>query len=227
MITHPSHRERLNGSDLVPSIYLSWITPGVGSAISGAMTALGAITAVLIAHHYFGGKVRNVTNSLDEIQNKISGFQSVIDERFSQITSNIDDLNAALGGVQDTAARTQAAVYESREYDDSQGIEEGQAQGNKQAVALIWNEVANLIEKIASSENIDGRTRAKYGRIDRRSYYNLISSLNDDGRLLEQMEAFKRAAQIWYSCRRATDVSDEIKMEIQVLKDQLIAAFSR
>jgi len=189
------------------------------------MTATGAVAAVLIVQHYFGGKVKNVTNSLEEIQRIITEFQVTIEERFAQITSTIVDVDASISGLQDVAASTQAAVYDNRELDGGNEFPSENEIDKKRKVYEIWEQIRGVIEKIASSDEIDGRTRAKYARKDRRSYYTLLESLSADGRISDYVSQFNRSAEIWYSCRRSSDIRDEMILEIEGLRDRLFAAF--
>jgi hypothetical protein len=76
-----------------------------------------------------------------------------------------------------------------------------------------WKRIRDRLEEIASDPEIDGRIRAKYGRIDRRRYEKLVSALQNDGKLDADTDSYRAAVELWQRFRpgRATPSKDQVQ----------------
>lgn len=77
-------------------------------------------------------------------------------------------------------------------------------------VLLAWHDIRDQLEKLAADPSIDGRTAAKYQRIDRRNYADLINSMTRDNNLPDHTE-YLEAARIWarYRSRRMAPTAQD------------------
>jgi hypothetical protein len=190
------------------------ISPGIGSALSGFFTAIGAVVAILLAQYFFRGRITDLKSAVRETEETVERYQNAVNEKLGAISAAIESLNQVIGGVQESVAKTQAAVHDSQPEEEQPGAQAIQAPA-KERLTDDWYRILDHVESIASSPNVDGRRRAKYGRIDRRSYYDLIDSLDNDGLLGGARGAADAATGLWYSCRRRHDATEEEVNQMQ------------
>jgi hypothetical protein len=203
---------------------LEWITPGVGSAMSGFFTAIGAVTALYLAQRFFKGRLSDLKSAISETETSIDKFRLSVEEKLKAFDTSLIMLDAATSALQESASKTQAAVYEAQEVIEEPGVSQiPQADSPKASLRRDWQEIASHFEQIASSKNVDGRTRAKYGRIDRRVYYDLISALASDDLLANVKDSADAATRIWYSNRKRNNVSQQEADSMKKYKDQIMA----
>lgn len=183
------------------------ISAGLGSALSGLFTGLGAVGAVILAQWLFKGKVADMKSAIAETTTAITQLKLHTENELERIRDSFSSVNGALAGIQETAAKTQAAIHDQ---EPPELQEQAQVEvAPKERLIEAWYRVRDHIEEIASSPNIDGRTRAKYGRMDRRSYYDLVGVLDHDGLLGNARNLIDEAIGHWYSCRRRQEVDQE------------------
>ncbi|ATW02654.1 hypothetical protein [Sphingorhabdus sp. YGSMI21] len=189
----------------------SWtnLTEGQGLVLSGFLTGLGAIIAVLLAQSFFRSKVSDLKAAILETEEAVIAFQNEIVARFKDFEESFKEIDITIAALQETAAKTQASIREQESDDEGLSEEVKEPHDPKERTFAKWYEISDHLEEIASSPNIDGRTRARYGRIDRRSYYDLIDALDYDGRLGNMRDIADEATELWYSCRRRDDIDEE------------------
>lgn len=166
---------------------------------SGLMTFFGAIVAVLLGWKLFSGKVRDIKSALE-------AADKMLTEHGARVQQSLSDIEEKLGGITASVNRVQADVSDNQaveEQSDAQGADEQPVATEHTFEDFVssWVRIRDRLEDIASDSQIDGRTAAKYARIDRRKYADLISSLDRDGRLHEQGTQFNEAARLWASFR--------------------------
>ena len=186
------------------------LSKGQGAFLSGALTAIGAVIAVLLAQKFFGNRVSSLKDGVEQTEKTIKEFEASFEEKIASIA---DTFNETFSGIERSLATTQAAIYEGQRdsEDEDEHVDAGGEEDQHDArgrVADYWHKIRDKLEEIASSPNIDGRTRAKYSRIDRRSYYDLVNALESDGHIVDAHTA-NTATYLWYSCRRKEEVAEE------------------
>lgn len=198
------------------------ISPGLGSALSGFFTGTGAVLAILLAQRFFRGRITDLKGAVKETEETLERFQGAVAEKLETISGAIENLNLVIAGVQESVAKTQAAVHDSQPEEEQPPAQQIQAPA-KDRLTDEWHKILDHVESIASSPNVDGRTRAKYGRIDRRSYYDLVATLDDDGLMGGARDAADAATGLWYSCRRRQEVDEEEVNEMQGYRQAITA----
>ena len=170
---------------------------------SGAITFLGAIAAVLLGWWLFSGKVRDIKSALDTTDRLLADHQR-------RVQQSLSDIEEKLSGLTASSAQIRADVSDKQAIEEQAIEEEVSGEPGKQAgkieltfddLVSSWHRVRDRLEEMASDSRIDGRTAAKYSRIDRRKYADLVASLHKDGYLLGEGEKFLEAAHIWASHR--------------------------
>lgn len=165
---------------------------------SGALTFLGAVVAVVLGWWLFSGKVKDVKSALDASDKLLKDHQARVQQSLADIEEKLGGLAASIGRVQADVSDTQAVEQAGGPAVENQPEE---VQLTFDDFAKSWVRIRDRLEDIASDSRIDGRTAAKYSRIDRRNYADLVSSLSSDGRLGELAPQFHQAARTWASHR--------------------------
>lgn len=164
---------------------------------SGILTFCGAIAAVLLGWWLFSGKVRDIKSALDTTDKLLTDHQLRVQQSLADIEEKLSSLTAS-------TAQIRADVSDRQALEEEEAHEEEQHQVRELSfddLSANWLRIRDTLEGIASNSRIDGRTAAKYSRIDRRKYADLVASLNRDGELGDNGELFLEAAQIWASHR--------------------------
>lgn len=182
-----------------------------------------AITKVTSSAKNVEGSVANVTTSVD-----------LVSARAAEIVGDLDTLKATTLQINDLVSalqRSNAMVQARQDEEDEQTNLETQTsttasddeQQNKEAMRALWADLQGLIEDSASDPDIDGRTRAKYARMDRRKYEDLAVTLFEDGRLPGTESQWRSAIDIWNKSKRnghrvAVSTVEQFRREVDKLK---------
>ena len=197
------------------------LSAGQGSALSGAFTATGAVVGVFIASRFFSGKVKTLSEALSESKRLLDEHAlyvnltltditekfNVLDTQFSSFTSGIGRIESSVGDLSDKADESTDEAL-TADWDTIRGL---------------WLDVRDELEKRASSDLIDGRTRAKYGRIDRRKYIELIDSMASDRKITDaDAESFRSAFSTWRQYKNGRKVVEQKDVKkLRELKEKL------
>ncbi|MFS4436654.1 hypothetical protein ACMA5I_00435 [Paracoccaceae bacterium GXU_MW_L88] len=190
---------------------------------SGVVTFLGAICAVLLGWMLFSGKIRDMKSTIQETDD-------ILKEHQFEVKKTLDEIESKLSSLTASAAQIRADVADNQAFDTDEADEKAEVDGNElsfEDLSSSWWKIRDTLESIASDPEIDGRTAAKYARIDRRSYSDLIESLDFDGKLGSDGDRFLEAAKIWLSHRpRKKKPSQEVIMRMVALANSLVEKHS-
>ncbi|SOC85451.1 hypothetical protein SAMN05421890_3948 [Ensifer adhaerens] len=189
---------------------------------------IAAIGGVYIGGIIFGGKVKDIetalqvanneikrhlnqtSNGIVELENRLGGFGQKFSELEEQISAAAESLGQLRGSVGDLQKST-------TETDEAPAIE-----NTREQIRDNWNAIRDQLEQKAASPHIDGRTRAKYARIDRRSYSDLIEQLNRDGNLPEAA-SYHLANQLWQKYRTGRRAIDQVEAnQLREIRNKLV-----
>ncbi|MHA6686352.1 hypothetical protein [Mesorhizobium sp. A556] len=176
------------------------ITAPQAIIISSVLTIAAVVAGILVGAKLVGNRVRElnaalaasnqlvldhkakVDASLADFRSRLQLFESLL----SSTMNNVGTLQEFTGG---TPNQTEAKVY-------TMAVE-----ATRERLQDDWNAIRDHIEAIASSPSVDGRTRGRYARLDRRRYAELVEALAKDLRLGDRPEDFDKAAAIWSKYR--------------------------
>jgi hypothetical protein len=165
----------------------------------------------------FGGKVRSLETALKETEEKVTKFRESVEKQMA-------DVEPQIGAVLAIVRELQNATEELNMGQDAPKTNE-HAAPTRDNLKAVWYEIRDKIEATASSSRIGGRTRAKYGRIARYSYEDLIRSMSRDGHVAGYENAMLEANNIWQTYqRRPENPSQEVFDRLQALRDQIATA---
>ena len=174
------------------------LTQPQATLASGVVTGIFAILAVLLGWCLFSGKVRDIKSALDATDSLLTDHQSRVQRSLADIEEKLSGLTASTAQIRADVSDRQA-LEDERDHDPEQQAHEPQL--GFEDLSSSWLKIRDHLEAIASDPRIDGRTVARYSRIDRRKYADLVESLNKDGKLGDKGPQFLEAAQIWASHR--------------------------
>lgn len=177
------------------------VSPGQGSALSGFFTAVGAVTGIIIAGKLLAGKVKTLSEALDESKRLLGEHSVAVTSTLKEITEEVNVLKDAVGGVGEQASRIESNVVDAEAIRQPEALEQDEV-ANWELVKSLWQDARDKLEEAANSDQLDGRRRAAYSRIDRRTYNELIDRMQRDGELSQQRaRLFRDALAIWYRYR--------------------------
>lgn len=213
--------------------------------LSGSLTIVAATLGVWLGSRLFGGRI-------SDLQSLLSESNQHLDNHRADVKKKVDDLIHSTGDVQEQAAAIRETRDSLRELgevinaqlssaidgisvlkasvsdiQDAQGAapqENATADSEelRRSIRENWGAIRKTIEGIASNPTIDGRTRAKYGRIDRRQYWALLEELHKDGRIDDDYELFSEANNIWQRFKsNRTNPTPEDAQTMKVLEQTL------
>ena len=172
------------------------ITPGQGSAISGLFTMLGAVVGILLANHFFAGRVKTLREALDEAHSMLTDHAAKTTQTLASISERLLILDTQSSSLASGVARIESNTADISDHALGDGPQ-GEAE-NWNALRLDWFAIRDDLERRASNDQIDGRTRAAYGRVDRRRYGELIEKMRNGGNLSSaDAKKFDEALAIW------------------------------
>jgi len=180
---------------------------------AGFLTGFGAVIAVLLGSRMFNGKVASIETALEATEALLTDHQQ-------RVQHSLADIEEKLAGLAANTAQLRADVSDQQAADVSAETSSNEpskpAEQKFDDLKSEWLKIRDALEEKASNSQIDGRTAAKYARIDRRSYASLVSSMNRDGNLGNNGANFLEAANIWASYRsqkKAVTNSDLARMK--------------
>lgn len=193
--------------------------------ISGLLTIIAAVLGVLFGSILFGGRVKNIKEALDKIEQQLKSHASLVGDTLDRVKGDLE-------GLQVEVSKARGDIQQAADAAEANAIVAGVEQNTVVAPELpalgrlreAWEAVRVELERRSRDASIDGRTRAKYGRIDRRSYQSLIDLMTWDENLSDEDAAmFSLALQIWMQHRNGRmEVSAESLSKIELLRQSLV-----
>lgn len=194
--------------------------------LSSLITVIAAVMGVLLGWWLFAGKVKSLAEAVEHTEGILNGHKdattNTLNEIVQQVASSLEAINTLRGQIADQVAAqevapilAEASILEARDTVEAYG-ELGEietlAAPDRSAVVDAWDSIRAEIERLAADPGIDGRTRAKYSRVDRRSYKYLIDLMDWDGTIPNpKANQLREAHEIWMSYRngrRQVSVAD-------------------
>jgi hypothetical protein len=199
------------------------LTAPQAEVISSATTLLSALLVAIVApltfHLLTRGGVKGFNEAVGDLKiaadraktqsDTIGGSMGTI----ASVSARVNELGVLLASVQEALANTQNTLLEGE-----RTLPDGEI---RESLRALWRTLQERVEQAASNPKIHGRTRARYARMDRRSYLNLIETLLDDGNLAGEREVWREAYGIWASAKNRTKVGEDELSRMRVLEAAL------
>lgn len=199
------------------------ITEGQGAVLAALLTVVAAIVGVALGSRLFGGKVTDLRAALSEAQAALNEHETSVDEKLSAILEKVKLTEENILSTLDKINRF-SATLNSDDLSDISPLKPEEKISPIESIKEDWSAIRESLEDIVSDPEIDGRTRAKFARIDRRQYGYLIESYHDDFGL-QNVTKYRRALQLWqkYRSGRTPPTESDVK-EMRQLRTDLVGA---
>ena len=189
------------------------VTDAQATIIAGILTVLAAVAAVIVGSWIFGNKVSELEGAVGETEKILKAHRDEVLETLAQMREGLGQLR---GTVSDIQSATPTESHNEDEWAAWESLREG------------WNEIRDELERIAADPGLNGRTRAKYYRIDRRKYWKLIEALGTDGLIRGKQADFVAANNLWQRYKSGRRVPDDAAVrQMQQLKQKLVPAIDQ
>ncbi|WP_156382233.1 MULTISPECIES: hypothetical protein [unclassified Aureimonas] len=196
------------------------ISEAQATIIAALITVLAAVVGVWLGSVLFAGRVRSLEDAIEKAEALLQAHQSSVDAKLIAIAARFESFDAMVSAMlqqvntlgsafNDLEASRTAAQLQL----DPQTTEEIDS---RESLKSNWIKIRDRVEEIASSPDIDGRRRARYGRIDRRMFYNLLDALTHDGYLGRDGDEYHEALELWHRYRNGRltpSAEDVMRME--------------
>ena len=177
---------------------------GIATVAASVVTTLGAVTAVLLGWFFFSDKVKDLKAAIDHSDSLLEKHETSMNGKFLQISEKVEQIDTLFKAKLAGLGKIESAV------DDLQKVTPDINRTSRQPESVDklrqdWFAIRDVLENVAAATN-DGRTRAKYARIDRRQYQELIDALDKDNRLEALRPDFGKALELWHRYRNGRSV---------------------
>lgn len=176
------------------------VTAAQATIISGVCTLAAALFGVLFGWWLFSGRVSDLKSAIKESDNLIKQHRSDVQVALTGLGSSLSDLQLQFSTTLEALGQLRGSVSDIQSSTLEEPANETQANRREQ-VRSDWNAIRDVLERTAAAPDVDGRTRAKYARIDRRKYWELVDALARDGALAKHEDAFRQAVALWMRYR--------------------------
>jgi hypothetical protein len=176
------------------------ITAPQAIIISAVLTIVTAVVGILFAAKLFGDRVRELNATLAASNQLVLDHKAKTDASLADFRSRLRVFESLLNSTTANVGILQEFLEGTADKGDFK-IETLAVEATRERLQDDWNAIRNRIEAIAAAPSIDGRTRARYARIDRRKYIDLVEALANDKQLGDRPEDFEKAAAIWAKYR--------------------------
>jgi vacuolar-type H+-ATPase subunit I/STV1 len=193
-----------------------WInlTAAQATLIAGICTIAAAFIGVLFGCWLFNGRVSDLKSAIEKSDKIIKDHKDLVESSLSETRKKVTELvgqiaiaTAELGKIRGSVSDLQSASDKPTSLAEENSIEQ---------IRNDWNIIRDKLEQIAADAKVDGRSRAKYARIDRRNYLDLVNVIAQDNRLGGNADLYRKAAAIWQKYkngRSGVDNNDADKLK--------------
>ena len=199
------------------------LTEAQATVISGGLTLVAAVLGVLIGWWLLSGKVKDLESALQSSKEDVIKHRDEVRSILSEVQGNVRGLDQQFTSTLETLGQLRGAVGDIQ----SESSKGENGQDGKERLRGSWEVIRDRLESIAASPNIDGRRRAKYARIDRRQYNNLVDALDRDQALEGQGHLYRQALELWQSFRNGRRLVTEADcLAMEQFRSQLVPALA-
>jgi hypothetical protein len=187
------------------------ITEPQAIIISSLFTVIAAVIGVSLGGLIFGGRVNDLKGALDTSKEMIVSHEVSVNEKLSKILDRVTEVESQFRSTIEGIGQIRGSLVDIESNSSGPVIAPEQIDA-RDRLRTDWISVRDAIERMATDPAKDGRTRAKYARIDRRQYRQLLESIHDDYGV-PNVSKFRRAIDIWqkYKNGRNSPTQDDLQ----------------
>lgn len=191
--------------------------------LSGVATLVAALVVAILGPWILSRRFETLDDAANSAQEAVGNVR----DRMATLDIQIGALERSLATVQNVLNdffEDQKAEEEAQPQLEEPAGGAGEAPARREQLRSYWNDVRSRVEDIAANPATDGRTRAKYSRIDRRNFRRLLEAIREDGGLGQNPQPYFEALGIWSRYRaNRTVVTEQDLNAMQVLRNQILA----
>lgn len=210
------------------------LTQPQADVLTAATTLVSALIVAIFAPLMFhlltkkGFRDFNAASeTLRKASERVDTQAETVGKAMDRVRGGVDEFRDMLGSLQQSLANTQNTLIDSQANKSGSIESTGSADKNRERIREIWRSIQELVERAAARDTINGNTRAKYTRWDRRNYLGLINTIHSDGNLPGSLSLWEEAYTAWqYNIRSVPPVSAEAVQRMEVLYGILSAPFA-
>lgn len=178
------------------------LTEGQALLISSLATLLSAFIVAVLGPWILQRRLQNMDASAREVHERIQQFNDL----FASLEAGLSHAQNAMSDYNDRLTQQQSP--------EGDPTTESEADQWRREVMEAWADVRDRIETLASQPSLHSKRRAKYARIDRRNYGNLLSALSKDGVI--NSPHWDDAYKIW--SRYRTNRSEVSQQDVEMMR---------
>ncbi len=189
--------------------------------VSGLLTLISGILVAFVAPFVIGQRFSSLSDKADKVNDLTKSVGREVDSLSGKISS-VSEAVTPLLSLPEIVTRVNNAVVDLAAAEPQSGTDQEVKQ--REDLKSLWTEIRDRVEAIAASPAIDGRTRARYGRIDRRIFKKVIDALNEDHLLGANEPLLTEALNIWHTYRsNRVPVPEQQLMKMADLRNKLVS----
>jgi len=204
----------------------SWwttLTAPQATLLSGGLTFLAAVAGVLLGWWLLSGKVKDLRGAIEESDKLMKQHSASVATALGEVRSKVGALDAQFTTTLESLGQLRGAVGDIQSAASPE--ESAPAEASREVLRAAWERIRDHLERLAANPQIDGRTRAKYGRIDRRRYLDLVDALDWDQQLADLGDRYREAVTLWQQHRTGRRAPSSKACEQMVrLRNELVPA---
>jgi Skp family chaperone for outer membrane proteins len=197
--------------------YYFWdhLTDAQATLLAAGGTMVSALVVAILGPLLFKSALGGISEAADAAK-----------QSAGKITSNFNDLNEQFSAFEKNLAGLQNKINDlAADTGDDPAAAEA-ANGSRQQLKDAWFELRDLLEGDASDKRLNGHTRGKYSRIDRRDPAALFDAMQADHNLRGDRTDWNRAQEIYFTFRSTNSPPPAVSdlAELLTLKNKLKGA---
>ncbi|MHA6687710.1 hypothetical protein [Mesorhizobium sp. A556] len=184
--------------------------------ISAVLTIVAAVVGVLLGAKLFGNRVRDLNTALAASNKLVVDHKTKVDTSLADIRSTLLNFESLLSATTSNLGILKGSLEDIADKTEVKGDTPAK-EATREQLRDDWDAIRGQIETLAAAQTIDGRTRARYARMDRRKYADLVETLAREKQLGDRPEDFEKAAAIWAKYRNGR--SQPSKSDVATMAD--------
>lgn len=171
------------------------VTEAQATIVSGLLTVFAAIVGIILGGQLFGGRVNDLKGALEKSEEAIGKHEAQIDSKLSNLVEKVKEVENQMLSMVEGIGKLRGSVgdLQSATIDSDSGSEQVEA---RERLRSDWTAIRDSLEQMVADPAIDGRTRARYARMDRRQYKDLLEAFHEDYGTPNIIK-YRRALALW------------------------------
>lgn len=199
------------------------------NVLAALFTMLAGVIAVIGGGWIFGKKVASLQSAIESTNKDLESHIAKLELALANVKVSVLEKVAEIEEIALKTGERVASESGKDSGDDSRDLQSkdrdtSNATDPRARLLSAWDDIRKKLEATASDDTVDGRTRAKYLRIDRRSYRELALALIRDGRLSAVSAEIESATALRNQVKRGKlEVADQHAAEMEAWRDRIIS----